>query len=100
MWLGTWCACWGSVHYASGGMSTGLEAWRQGLYVRLGGRSWGRRQEAGGQGGDGRVFGLLEAEKCPLQSRALLKRFSGHSQRALRRCRGSCNRLAQRMEYS
>ena len=54
--------------------------------MRLGGRGWGRRQEAGGKGGDGRVFGLLEAEKCPLQSRAL----SGHFAR-----RGPCNRLLQ-----
>ena len=49
---------------AFGGMSTGYKRLGGRGYVRLG----GRRQEAGG---DGRVLGLLEAEKCPLQLQAL-----------------------------
>ena len=58
---GTWCECWRLAACPQAKRLGGRD------YVRLGGRGWGRRQEAGGKGGDGRVFGLLEAEKCPLK---------------------------------
>ena len=50
----------------------------------------GRRQEAGG---DGRVFGVARGLEVPA---SIASAFLERLQRTHRRCRGSCNRLAER----